>query len=167
MIPNDNLEYYGIDFSESQITCAKKIIKEKKINARLFRGNVSKLDKNIFKDEMFDYGLFIATLHCLETKNKRLNSLKEFYRILKRGSLALISVWNSEDKRFDKVGNKGNIYMSWKKDGIEHMRYYYLYSKEEFLDLLKKVGFKVLEFYEKKDNNDRFSRKNWIVRVGK
>ncbi len=165
MVASLDLEYYGVDFSEEQIKSARKIAKDKKINAKFFKLSTEDLDKNIFRDNMFDYGLFIAAIHCIEGKRERENALKEFYRVFKKGAEGLISVWNSEDERFN--GLKGDIYMSWRKDGIEYMRHYYLYSKNEFIDLLKSVGFKILEFYEKKEDNDRFSKKNWIVRVRK
>ena len=165
MVADKNIEYYGVDFSGSQIECAKKITKEKGINAKLFKGSAAKLDPKIFKDEMFDYGLFIATLHCIEDKKNRLSALKEFYRVLKKGSEALVSVWNSEDPRFN--GLSGDIYMSWRKDGQDHMRYYYLYSLDELLDLLKSVGFKVLDVKKNEEHNDRFSKKNLIVCVRK
>jgi len=177
MIASTDLEYYGVDFSEKQLKPAEKITKEKKINAKFFKSEADKLDKNIFKNEMFDYGLFIATLHCIEGEREREDALKEFYRVLKKGGEALITIWNSTDERFKQVNYYGDIYMSWKKDGGEHMRYYYLYSKEEFIDLLKSVGFKILEINSNidiKDSTrttnsikDRFSKKNWIVRVKK
>jgi len=165
MIFNKNIEYYGVDFSENQIKNGLEYVRTKKINAHLFVSRLDKLDKNIFKNEMFDYGLFIGSLHCLETEKERKKALKEFFRILKKNSEALISVWNSEDKRFDKVSNKGDIYMSWKKDGKDYMRYYYLFSKKELIDLLKNVGFKILNLDF--SGEDRFSRKNWIFKIKK
>ena len=162
---NPKLEYYEVDFSEEQLKSAEKISEERKINAKFFKSKIDKLDLNIFKNNIFDYGLFIATLHCLESGDERENALKEFYRVLKNGAEALTTVWNSEDKRFDNVKNHGDIYMSWRKDGKEYMRNYYLYSKDELLDLLKKTGFEILEIYPA--GKDRFSKKNWIVRVRK
>ena len=166
MLPNKQVEYYAVDFSQEQLKHAEKYIKKNKIKAKLFKSNTSKLSKKDFKNNMFDYGLFIATLHCLETPKQRLDALKEFYRVLKKGAEGLISIWNSQDKRFNHVGNKGDIYMSWKDGGISYMRYYYLYSKEKFLKLLESVGFKVLYFYEPREH-DRFSKKNWVVKVEK
>jgi ubiquinone/menaquinone biosynthesis C-methylase UbiE len=163
MITDSGIEYYGVDFSANQIKAAENNSKERRINAKLFKSSAAKLDKNVFKDEMFDYGLCVAVLHCIDDEKKRLNALKEFYRVLKPNAEALITVWNSEDERFN--GLIGDIYMSWKKDGKEHYRYYYLYDKEEFLSLLKSVGFKILEINEKE--TDRFSKKNLIVRVRK
>ncbi len=161
MIPNENIEYYGVDFSEGQLLHAKNYIKKEKINAHLIKSKIDKLD---FENEFFDYGLFIASLHCLENKKEREDALKEFYRILKKDAEALISVWDSNDKRFR--GLRGDIYMSWLEDGKPYMRYYYLYSKDEFLNLLQLVGFKVLYIYEPR-LHDRFSKKNLIIRIKK
>ena len=165
LIPNPEIKYYAVDFSEKQLEHAKKYAKERKIKAKFFKAEIDKLPSE-FKDKMFDYGLFIATLHCIETSSARKNAVEEFYRILKPKAEALISVWNSDDKRFDSVKNHGDIYMSWKENGISFMRYYYLFSREELINLLKKTGFKILQFYEPMEK-DRFSRKNLIVRVGK
>ncbi|MFA7708043.1 MAG: class I SAM-dependent methyltransferase [Candidatus Pacearchaeota archaeon] len=164
MIKKDGVEYYGVDFSSGQLVHAIDYAKSEKINSKFFKLSVDRLSKKEFKDEMFDSGLFIATLHCLETKKQRDDALKELYRILKKNAEALISVWDSEDKRFN--GLKGDIYMSWKEDGVPYMRYYYLYGKQELIDLLEKVGFRILEIYKSREK-DRFSRKNWILRIKK
>ena len=165
MIPNPNINYYGVDFSEEQLKQAKKYIKNNNINAKLFKSKLNKLPEE-FKNKMFNYGLFMASLHCIETKEERLSALKELHRILKPNSETLISVWNSEDKRFDSVNNSGDIYMSWRENNIPYMRYYYLYKKEEITKLLNFAGFEILQIYEPREK-DRFSRKNWIFRVKK
>ena len=163
MIPNPKINYYGIDFSELQLKQAEKFIKKNKIKAKLYKSEAYNLE---FKDNYFDYGLFISALHCLESKEKREKAVKEFFRVLKPKAQALISVWNSEDRRFIHVKNNGGIYMSWIEQGISYMRYYYLYKKEELLNLLKKSGFKILDIYEPKEH-DRFSKKNWIIIIEK
>lgn len=165
MIFGERLEYWGVDFSEGQLEFAKRYMKREGVKGKLFKSSLDRLPKE-FKDEMFDYSLFIGALHCIESSDDREKALKEFYRVLKPNSEGLISVWDSSDKRFDKVGNKGGIYMSWLDEGKAFMRFYYLYSREEFLRLLRKVGFKILEVYSAREG-DRFSKKNLVVRVGK
>jgi len=162
----DGCEYYGVDFSKGQIVQANRKMKKFGITGNVVKGDISNLDKKIFKTKMFDYGLYISTLHCLETPEQRLKSLKEFYRVLKPGAEGLVSVWNSKDQRFKSVDNKGEIYMSWKEQGVNYMRYYYLYQRKELLDLLKKAGFKIVKTYRPKEG-DRFSKKNFIVKVKK
>ncbi|MAG01802.1 hypothetical protein CMI42_00545 [Candidatus Pacearchaeota archaeon] len=164
MIPNKNIEYTGIDFSSDQLKQAKKYISKNKINAKLIKAQAHNL-KNI-KSKTFHQGLFIATLHCIETKENREKALKEFQRVLKKNATALISVWNSKDKRFNKVNNQGSIYMSWKEQGVPYMRYYYLYKKQELKNLLEKTGFKIIKTYRSR-KKDRFSRKNWIFEIKK
>jgi len=164
MIKNDSIEYLGVDFSQGQLKHTKDYIKKNQIKAKLIKSKVD--DLSFLGDCLFDYGLFIATLHCLETEKQRKQALLEFYRVLKKGAEGLISVWNSEDKRFDKVRKEKDIYMSWREDGVPYMRYYYLYEREEFLKLLGDAGFKILEIYKKREH-DRFSKKNLVVRVKK
>lgn len=162
MIPNKNLTYYGIDFAGQQLLQAEKHLKENKIKAILFKSDINKLPP-IFKNKMFDAGLMIGSLHCLTSKKQRKQALKELYRILKPNAEALISIWNSGDSRFDKIKdkNKKDIYMSYGT----YFRYYYLFEKQEFLDLVESVNFKIIKFYKPK--KDRFSKKNWIIKVSK
>ena len=163
MIANDDITYYGVDFSAASLKHTLNRSKKEKLKVKLFKGKADKLSEE-FKDEMFDYGLFIATLHCIETEKERLNALKEFYRVLKNKGQGLISVWNAEDKRFD--SKKGDIYMNWKDDNIDYMRYYYLYDQDELINLLESVGFKILEIY-KPTLHDKFSKRNIVIRVEK
>ena len=166
MIPN-KCEYYGVDFSKEQLNHTEKYMKKNKIKGKLFKSKLNKLPEEL-KDEMFDYGLLISSLHCLENKEERLEVLKEFYRILKKQGEALISVWNSEDSKFNRFKDEKckDVYIVWRDNGESYLRYYYLFSKDEFISLLKTAGFEIVEFY-KADLHDRFSKKNWIIKVRK
>ena len=162
MIKKEWIKYYAVDFSDKQLENAEKYAREEGVDAEFFKARADNF--SIFSNERFDYGLFIATLHCLESEEERKKALEEFYRVLKDNGEGLISVWNSEDARFNKL--KGDIYMSWMEKGEKYMRYYYLYSKDELIRLLERVGFEILEEY-KVEEYDRFSKKNWIIRVKK
>lgn len=161
MIKNNDIEYYAVDFSSKQLENAEKYARDENVKAKFFK---SKADELEFNNEMFDAGLFIATLHCLESEEERKNAVLEFYRVLKKGAEGLITTWDSEDARFN--GLKGEVYMNWREDGKEYFRYYYLYEKDELIDLLKEAGFEILEGYNK-TRDDRFSKKNLIIRVRK
>jgi tRNA (uracil-5-)-methyltransferase TRM9 len=164
LIFGKDLEYYCIDFSSEQLKKARSYTKKNKIKALFFKTDAYYLDN--FYSSFFDYGLFIGTIHCIESKESREKALKEFYRVLKPNAEALVSIWNSEDLRFK--GFEKEIYMTWKAGKSEVMRYYYLFSKKEIIELLENTGFKIIEFYEtNKDKKDRFSNKNWIIGVRK
>ena len=166
MIPNKNIKYTGIDFSLKQLEKAKEYLKDNQMKAKLIKSEASNLKE--IKDNTFDYGLFIAALHCIETPEKRKKSLEELYRVLKPKAKALITVWDSEDKRFSHIKNKGDIYMAWREDNIPHMRYYYLYKKQELKELIKSSRFKIISFHQRKEEDKvRFNKKNWIIQVEK
>lgn len=156
-------EFYGVDFSKNQIEFAKNFAKNKKIKAKFFKANCWELP---FEDDFFDVVIFIASLHCISSSEKREKSLEELKRVMKKNSKALISVW---DKNQEKFKDKKEIFLAWGSGDFpnrqEYLRYYYLYDKEEFLELLKKY-FKIINVKEK-DERDRFSRINLIVEVQK
>lgn len=134
---------YGIDFSEKMIKLSKKYAEKSEINAIIKKASVTKLP---FQDNFFDSAIFIASLHNLETAEKRKKSLKELKRVLKKGSEALISVWNKNQPRFK--NKQKEVFIGWKIKDKSYKRYYYLYDKKELLDLLKKVGFEILKIWE-------------------
>jgi len=169
MIPNNDIEYTGVDFSKGQLFHLKKNIKTDNLNAKIIKSEAYNLKQ--IKTNTFDYGIFISALHCIETKEKREKSIEELYRVLKPKGKALITVWDSKDKRFSHIKNNGEVYMAWNDDHKPHMRYYYLFKKQELKDLILSVGFKILSFLEykesSKENIDRFNKKNWIIEVQK
>ncbi len=168
LIKNDKITYTAIDFSIGQLRYAKEKTKKEDIKANFIK---SDLTKTKLANNEFDYGLFMATLHCLETEQTRIASLKEFYRILKKNAEALISVWNTNNPRFKDFDK--DIYAEWEIDDKKYLRFYHLYDKDELIKLLESVGFKVLEIYEQeykypgKKFYDRFVRRNIIVRIKK
>ena len=161
MIAGECKKYYEVDFSEKQLKVGRTKAEQGKIDAEFFK---IKADKLPFEDGFFDYGIFIAALHCIEDDGERLSALKELYRVLKKDGEAMITVWDAGEGRFSGKGKE--VYMEWKVGDIPHMRYYYLYDKDEIVGLLEKVGFEILEIYEPRER-DRFSRKNLIIRIRK
>ncbi len=148
-IKKPNLEYYSVDFSEKMLELAEKHAKRKSIKAKLFKTNLNKLP---FKKNFFDSAIFIATLHCIETKKSRKKSIQELYRVLKPKAKAIITVWSKNHNKVQKFMNKSkNITIPWKHNGKEYARYYYIYDKKELEDLLKKVGFKIISSKENKN----------------
>ena len=115
-------DLYLVDFSKEMLKLAKKRAKEKGIEIKTI---VSKLEKTSLKDNFFDAAICVAVLHCIETKQKRTNALKELLRVLKPGAKAEIEVWNKKSKRFEKSPKEK--FVRWRDKG---KRFYYLYEEK-------------------------------------
>jgi len=189
IIPNTHIKYYGVDFSEEMLKIAEKTTtssgfrekqcfsgprksfdfrgsvipatsqKNKKTGAIFFQVDIGK-EKLPFKTSFFDAAVFISTLHCLETEKERKYALKELYRVMKKNSNAMISVWKRGVNGL--YGKEGLL--NWKNKGVNYARYYYFYDEKELESLLKSVGFKIIKA-EKQDSSH--SNKNIVVYVQK
>ena len=138
-----NGKMFLVDFSEEMIKQAKENIKKKNVNAEC---EVSELNKIPYNDNFFDAAILVSSLHCVETKEKRKETIRELYRVLKPKSKAFISVWNKDAKRFKNAPKEK--YIDWRGMG---KRYYYLYDEKEIHTLFEEIGFKII----KKDSYDR------------
>ncbi len=144
-MPKD-AEIYGVDFSEGMLKYAEKRAIELGLKAFLFKADASSLQ---FLDNFFDAAICTATLHCLDSQEKREKVLMEMFRVLKPKAQVFISVWSKNHKKIK--GRTKDQIINWKKDGVVYSRYYYIYDKEEIEELLKKVGFKIIS--SKEDDN--------------
>ena len=153
---------YGVDFSEQMLKYAKNYAEKNNIKIKLIKDNITNLQ---FKNDFFDSAIFIAVMQCIETSENREKSLRELLRVLKPDGEALISVWDYDQKRFK--NSEKESFISWNYNEKEYLRYYYLYEKKEFLNLLGKVGFKIVKIMDKGKNFGLYSRKNIIVVVKK
>ena len=129
-----NGEMYLIDFSGEMINLAKKLSKNKKIPAKFFVSDMTKLP---FEDNFFNSAIASSSFHCLN-KAQQKKAAKELYRVLKPKAKAEISVWNIESKRFKNAQKEK--YIKWRNKG---KRYYYLFEPEEAYELFEKAGFKI------------------------
>lgn len=154
---------YAVDFSEKMLNYSEKYAKEKNIKIKIKKAPADNLP---FEDNFFDAAIFIAGLHCIETKKKRKKALLELFRVLKLKAEAMITVWDKNQPKFRKLKQK-EIRLTWNSDGKKFARYYYLYEKEELISLLKKVGFKIIKVKDKDSPEGLYSRKNIIAYVKK
>jgi len=102
-----------------------------------------------FKDYSFDYIIAIASLHHVDSYEKRLQALKEMKRVLRKGGQAFITVWNHGQERF-RNGPKECL-IPYHSADKEILRYYYLFKYDETEQLSKQAGFKILNI--KPENN--------------
>jgi len=149
----------GIDISIELLKIVqKKLDKTNLTNVNLVHSDIVNMP---FEDNVFDYVLFIASLHNIKDRDRRITALKEVKRILKKDGKAIVSVWSRwQDKYrkqflkkwFTKTGEEefGDIDIYWKQHGLNIPRFYHLYSKREFVSNLKRAGFKTIEMQEVK-----------------
>ncbi len=170
-LAKQGMDVIGIDFSRALIKIARNKLEWKNILNRtgLLQGDIPSLP---LKSDCFDAVLYIATLHHLPTPHERLKSLFEVKRCLKTGGKALVSAWAQEQDKFKDVlkesegsGEKGfeygDIFLPWKmKDGRVFQRYYHLFSRDEFEDLIEKSGLIALNIYWSSDNHYAELRKD-------
>ena len=152
---------YAVDFSKKMLNYAKEYAEKKGFKVITKKAKAEKLP---FKNNFFDRAIFIATLHCIKGKKKREKALKELYRVLKPGAKAMITVWDKNQSRFKK--EKKEIMLPWRINRKRYMRYYYLYDKDEIIDEVKKIGFKVVKISDK-NTNGYYSKRNIILVVRK
>ncbi len=160
--PYMNGEVYGVDFSKKMLEYAQDRANKNKLKVNLTKTTADSLP---FEDNFFDSIIFIAAIHCIPEKEKRENALKELLRVLKSKSEALITVWDKDQEKFKDSNKEATI--PWKHDGKEYQRYYYLYDKMEFVNLLKKIGFEIIKISDKESPNGFYSQKNINVIVRK
>jgi ubiquinone/menaquinone biosynthesis C-methylase UbiE len=143
----------GLDVSRELLNIVKnKAYKNNLKNVDLIHSDAVNIP---LQDNSIDAVLYIATLHNIPIRYRRINSLKEIYRILKPGGKAIISVWSRWQDKYrqhflirmiTQFGRNefGDINIYWRQHGLNISRYYHLYSKSELQKDLTKAGFKIL-----------------------
>lgn len=140
-IESNDLKIYGVDFSQKLVDIAKE-------------RNYVDVDKGVtdnipYDDGFFDYVVFVRVLHCVEAEERRRESLREVYRVLKKGGEAVISTIGPRNQR---IKNKPKEWlMPWTVDGVRYERYNYTYDKDEFEGQLKDAGFEIVKIWEEKN----------------
>lgn len=140
MFRND-CQMYGCDFCDNLV----KICNHKGLNVVF--GNILSIP---YPDKFFDYVVCIAVLHHLSTIEKRQTAIHELKRITKPHGKILILVWAFEQDADSKRSfTEQDVYVPWKDKArnILAMRYYHLFTLQEFKDLM--IGESCEFFYEK------------------
>jgi tRNA (uracil-5-)-methyltransferase TRM9 len=159
------VNYFGVDNSEKLI----EIAKENFPDAKFFVGNALNLP---FQDDFFDKVYSIALLHHIPSEDFRIKVLKEAKRVLRPGGILTLTCWRIHRLReilaflkymFLKIIGKSkldfkDIFLPW---GKKTLRYYHCFSKRELENLVKKLGFEILESGVVK--NKRGNRQNYYI----
>ncbi|RDD53218.1 MAG: hypothetical protein BA066_05545, partial [Candidatus Korarchaeota archaeon NZ13-K] len=106
-----------------------------------------------------------------------LRSLTEVRRVLKNDGIAIISVWALFQPRFFKKfpemllnilrgRSPGDVYVPWRRGDRVLPRYYHLFTRSEFLSLLRRAGFSEIRYYGRSFKS-RFFVENHVAIVRK
>ncbi len=141
----DGLNWTAVDFSEKMVGYSKKKAKKLGMDVDVQKADSIKLP---FEDNSFDGVLCYAVVHCIDSAVKRKKTLKEIYRVLKPGCEAYIVTWGKNAPRLKNKDKECYIPWTLKYMKEKQMRYTYVYDKDEFVDLIKSVGFEVVKSWE-------------------
>jgi len=145
---------FGVDVSEELLKIVQKKITENNLsNVELMHSEAVNIP---IKDNLVDAVLYIATMHNIPQRYRRLKSLMEINRILKKDGEAIISVWSRWQDKFRQhfikkcltnVNRKefGDIDVYWRQHGLDISRFYHLYSKRELQNDIKQAGLDLIK----------------------
>ncbi len=79
-----------------------------------------------------DVAVYVATLHHLRSRDRRVVSLSELARVLAPGGRGLVSVWSTAHDRFDRTSGFDTT-IDWTLPGGDTVpRFYHVYDPDEF-----------------------------------
>lgn len=84
------------------------------------------------QSETVSVAIYIATLHHLRSRQRRIESLSEVARVLNSDGRALISAWSTAHDRFDRDTGFDTTVEWTLPDGESIPRYYHIYDLDEF-----------------------------------
>ncbi len=155
----------GLDVSRELLEIVKKKVYNKRFrNVELIHSDAVNIP---IRNNSVNAILYIATLHNISIRYRRIISLKEIKRVLKPGGKAIISVWSRWQDKFRQHFVKrcftrykrkefGDIKLQWRQHGLNIPRFYHLYSKREFVNDLKEAGLKIVEIQNVKIHSKKY-----------
>jgi ubiquinone/menaquinone biosynthesis C-methylase UbiE len=140
----------AFDASPKMVFYAKKNVTQaglcKKINVK--KASVFRLP---YKPSFFDVVAYFAVVHHFAKPKEWKKVFSEMNRVLKKGGLAFVTVWNKfKAQELERLAHRNMMVHFVKKTGERIPRMHYFFTEEELVELAEKHGFKVKEkFYEK------------------
>ena len=123
----------GVDASRGLLTEAADRSLERGFPLDLVTGDAGTVP---LQASAVDLAVYVATIHHLRSRERRLASLNELARVLAPGGHALVSAWSTAHTRFEDEETDGtglDTEVDWTLPGGKTVpRYYHVYDPKEF-----------------------------------
>ncbi|WP_053948088.1 class I SAM-dependent methyltransferase [Halolamina sediminis] len=137
----------GVDASTGLLAEATERTAERGFDADLVAGDAAAIP---LRTDTVDLGVYVATLHHLRPRDRRLASLDELARVLTAGGRTLVSAWCTEHDRFSEEETDGSgldTEIDWTLPGGETVgRFYHVYDPAEFEAELEASELELIEW---------------------
>lgn len=122
-----------------------------------------------FPSRAFDAAVAVAVLHHLPRGSERLAALREIRRVLVPDGVALLTVWDFDDPRFQEIREarrdlppdvRGDVQVPWTlPDGRVVHRFYHLFQERELEALIIDSGLHMERFFRRSGNRYAVARR--------
>ena len=141
----------GVDASRGLLSAAADRARAREFADRLALVQADAATLPLGDDEA-DLAVYVATLHHLRPRERRVGSLNELARTLRPGGYGLVSAWSTEHDRFD-ADSGFDTEVDWTLPGGERVpRYYHVYDPAEFAADLRESDLRTVETFVSSGN---------------
>jgi len=133
----------GVDVSAELIRTARARVRERGLDPRphLVQADAASLP---IGSHTIDAAVYVAALHHLRPRSRRVASLSELSRVLAPGGRALVSAWSTAHDRFDAESGFDTT-VPWTLPGGESVpRFYHIYDPAEFATDVRDSGLELV-----------------------
>jgi ubiquinone/menaquinone biosynthesis C-methylase UbiE len=139
----------GLDASRGLLRTARDRAADRGFDVDLVQGDAATLP---LRGARVGLAVYVATLHHLRPRERRVASLDELARVLAPGGRALVGVWSTAHDRFDAEAGFDTT-VDWTLPSGETVpRYYHIYDPAEFDDDLASSALAVDERFQSSGN---------------
>lgn len=119
----------GVDLSRGLLAEAAERARQREFEIDLLQSDAAALP---LRAGSVDVGVYVATIHHLPDRERRVESLGELACALAPGGRALVSAWSTAHNRFERESGFDTT-VDWTLPGGEQVgRFYHIYDPEEF-----------------------------------
>jgi len=139
----------GLDVSRGLLRTARDRRADRGFAVDLLQGDAAHLP---VRTDRVGLAVYVAALHHLRPRERRIESLDELARVLSPGGRALVGVWSTTHDRFDATAGFDTTVDWTLPDGETLPRYYHVYDPAEFDEDLAASDLETVDRFESSGN---------------